>query len=108
MTVALSTLVLTIACELGIALTAMRWLAVPAKRLWVDVPLINLLTHPLGTLLIRNDIASFAVVEGMIVVTECLLYRSVTKLSWVQATGLSLLANGVTVGIALVIRTSTS
>ena len=103
MTIAIATLILTIVVETGLALLIARspLVRVPAKRLWIDTPLINLASHPIATLLFRSGIVSFATAEWMVFAVEVVLYRTVTRASWAQAIVLSAILNGATVLLAL-------
>lgn len=98
---ALITLVVTIVIETGVAL--LFCLNPPfrpyRKRLQVDVPLTNLMTHPIATLAILYWGLPFMEVELVVVVVELLAYRIVTRLPWGYAVSLSFVANGITASI---------
>lgn len=104
--VALLALVITILVETGIALLLVwvKVLGASARRLRVDVPLVNLATHPVASLLARNGWVEFWPIEAAVFIGEVLLYRCVTKLSWRDSIVLSLIANGATVLLALAAR----
>ena len=83
----------TILVETGLA----RVLAPGAwKRLRVDTPLLNLLSHPLLTLVVWNGVLSLPAAEIGVILLETIGYRVLTRLSWPQAFGLSVVLNGVT------------
>lgn len=83
-------LLLTVLIELGVAriLRPRAW-----RRLLVDVPLVNLVSHPLLTLAVRHLHLPLPVGEVGVVVLEGLLYRSVTGLPARWAWTLSIVAN---------------
>lgn len=105
MIVALVTLIITIGVETGIALLLQRSGIIRAHpaRLRIDVPLVNLMTHPIATIAIRNFGASFTRVEILVVCTEFLAYRYVTRMTWIQAALLSVVANGATIVLSLIL-----
>lgn len=63
-----------------------------------DLVLLNLVTHPIGTLLV-GDHVPWIQVEAMIIVVEALGYRWVTRFSWWSAVQLSVACNVVTAAI---------
>ena len=90
----------TIAIETALA----RVLAPGAwKRLRVDTPLLNLLSHPLLTLVVWNGVLSVPAAEIGVILLEAVGYRVLTRLTWKRALGLSVVLNGVTwlIGILL-------
>ena len=102
MTLALLTLLITIAVETTIALI-LQWARVIRARpgrLRIDVPLVNLATHPLTSIATGSFNAPFALVETVVVGTELLLFRHVTGLSWRDAGILTVLANGTTIAMS--------
>lgn len=105
MTLALTALIVTILVETGLALVLqhVRLVEVPGGRLRVDVPLINLLTHPIASLVARNSLVPFALIELAVVVVELIAYRAVTRLSWTEAAILALTTNGATILLSLVV-----
>lgn len=105
MILALATLVVTIGVEttLAVLLSRLRLLQALPRRLLIDVPLVNLITHPAATFAVRNAIASFAAVELLVFVVEVLLYRTATGLKWLEALALASVANGVTLLLSLVL-----
>jgi hypothetical protein len=92
-------LVLTIVIEMAIAL-ALMWKH--RKRLRVDVPLLNCVTHPIATVLLRWGWLPFWPAEILIWLAEAFGYRTVTGLPAGKALLLSGVCNGVTAFIALV------
>lgn len=99
--VALVTLLLTILVE-----TAVACLVLPRERarLRVDVPLINLTTHPLATIAVATLGAPFAIVELLVIAAEIAAYRVVTGFPLRRAVWLAVLLNGVTILLSLVAR----
>ena len=91
-------LLTTIAVETAIAL-ALMWKH--RARLRLDVPLLNCVTHPIATVLLRWGLLSFFPVEILIWLAEAFGYRTVTGLSAGRALLLSGVCNGVTMLIAL-------
>lgn len=100
MIVYLLTLVATIVIETAIVL-AMN--PRDRARLKYDAPLINLLTHPIARLMLAHTAILWGVLEALIVVVEAALYRSVSRLPLRQAVLTSVVANGVTIVIALLL-----
>lgn len=97
----LSTLIATIVIESYIAIAMNRR---ERGRLQLDAPLINLLTHPLARMLIGAGVLSWAVAELLIVILEAFLYATVTRLPARRAILTSVVANGVTIILALILR----
>ena len=92
-------LLLTIAIETAIALGLM-WKR--RARLRLDVPLLNCLTHPVATVLMRWGLLPFWPAEILIWLAEAFGYRTVTGLSTRRALLLSGACNAVTAIISLV------
>ena len=82
----------TVVVETGLACLLRRD---KVRRLLVDVPLMNLFTHPLLHLAMGQGLH---VVPGelMVMAVESLLYRRVTGLSWAWSLGLGIGLNAVT------------
>lgn len=97
----LATLIATIVIETYIAIAMNRR---ERGRLRFDAPLVNLLTHPLARMLIGAGALSWVVAELLIVVLEALLYTTVTRLPVRRAIVTSVVANGVTIILALILR----
>ena len=96
----LQLLTLTVVVELWVV-ALVGGLAPGARRqLLVEALILNLTTHPLATSL-QAEVVSFWSVEGLVVVTEAIGFTLLTPLSWGWALGLSLLANGATIGLSL-------
>ena len=73
------------------------------KQLRIDTPLLNLLSHPLLTWVVWRGVLSVPAAEVGVIMLEAVGYRLLTRLSWPQAVGLSIVLNGVTwlVGLLL-------
>lgn len=71
-------------------------------RLRFDVPLMNLLTHPLLHLGVMYGM-TVPVGEVLVMAVEAMLYRRVTGLSWTWSLGLGIGLNAVTWGLGYVI-----
>ncbi|MCP5065447.1 MAG: hypothetical protein GY946_02685 [bacterium] len=91
-------LLLTIAIETAVAFGLM-WKH--RRRLRFDVPLLNCVTHPTATVLLRWGLLPFWPAEILIWVAEAFGYRTVTGLSTRRALALSGACNAVTVFISL-------
>jgi hypothetical protein len=93
-------LALTVGIETAIALgiggTARR-------RLLLDVPLVNLFTHPLATVAYHHLGAPFWAVEVAVLAVEAAVYRFVTGLPWPRALILATLCNAVTAALSFVL-----
>lgn len=90
--------VLTAAIELPLAV-----LCAPAgarRRIAVDSLFANLTTHPLAWFLYGHGLVWWWAVELGVAVTEAVVYRGVTRLSWPRAVGASGLANGITAALS--------
>lgn len=92
---------LTYAAALGGTIlieTALARLLAPRawKRLRVDVPLLNLLSHPLLTLVVWHGVLPVTGAELGVIALEAVGYRVLTRLTWPRAAGLSIVLNGVT------------
>jgi len=59
----------------------------------------NLLTHPCAWWAVLSAGAPWLLVEAAVSLTETLVYRGVTGMSWPRAAATSLLANGITATI---------
>ncbi|MDJ0973279.1 MAG: hypothetical protein QNJ98_02305 [Planctomycetota bacterium] len=101
MITALITLVLTILVE-----TVVACLVLPRdrRRLRIDVPLINLTTHPLATIAVATVAAPFLFVELVVIAAEVVGYRVVTGFSLRKAVWLSFGLNGITIVLSFVYR----
>ena len=86
-------LLATIVIETGLArvLLPRAW-----DRLRVDVPLLNLLSHPLLTWALWRDAVSIPTGEVLVMALEAVGYRVLTRLPWPVAILLSLVLNAVT------------
>jgi len=85
-------LVITIVVETGLACLLRRD---QRARLAIDVPLMNLLSHPLLHLGVSFGL-SVPFGEGLVMALESILYRRVTGLRWAWALGLGVGLNAVT------------
>lgn len=92
-------LVITIVVETGLALLLRRDVR---GRLLTDVPLMNLLTHPLLHLGMLHGLP-VAVGEVLVMALESILYRRVTGLRWAWALGLGIGLNAITWGLGYVL-----
>jgi hypothetical protein len=63
----------------------------------------NLVTHPIAWLLVRSVGASWLAIEIGVFVTECLIYRQVTRMRWRRAITAALLANSITAALSFVV-----
>ncbi len=86
-------LLATIVLETGLArvLLPRAW-----DRLRVDVPLLNLLSHPLFTWAVWRNAISIPTGEALVMILEAIGYRVLTRLPWSVAILLSLALNAVT------------
>ncbi len=87
-------LLLTIACELAIALALTR----RCDRMSVTRAclLVNLLTHPAANWIVRGGTAPMELVEVAVLIAEAIGYRWVLGWRWSRATMLALACNAVT------------
>ena len=92
-------LVITIVVETGLALLLRRDVR---PRLLTDVPLMNLLTHPLLHLGLMYGLP-IVVGEVLVMALESILYRRVTGLRWAWALGLGIGLNAVTWSLGYVL-----
>ena len=91
---------LTCAIELPVvALIASRGLR---RRAAGDSLAANLLTHPAAWYLVRSAGLPWFAAEIGVAAIELLVYRRVTRLSWLRAAAASLAANGVTAALSFV------
>tara|TARA_R110002072_G_scaffold109160_1_gene236285 strand:- start:54881 stop:55183 length:303 start_codon:yes stop_codon:yes gene_type:complete len=92
---------LTVAVELPIV----AWLAGPGnhRRGATDSIGANLLTHPLAWLFVRSLELPWLAIEIAVFTVECLIYRHVTRLSWMRAALAALVANSVTASLSFVV-----
>ena len=90
----------TIAIETGLArvLAPGDW-----QRLRLDTPLLNLLSHPLLTLVVWNGVLSVPTAELGVILLETVGYRVLTRLAWPRAIGLAVVLNGVTWGVGVLL-----
>ena len=65
------------------------------RRLLIDVPLMNLFTHPLLHFLVRAGL-SIPLGEAMVMAIETIIYRRVTGLSWAWSLAFGIGLNGIT------------
>ncbi len=72
------------------------------RRLLCDVPLMNLVTHPLLILAIGFGLLVPAG-EVLVMAAETLIYRTVTGLSWPWAIGLGIGLNAVTWSLGMLL-----
>ena len=97
----LETLGLTIVVEAAIAL-----LIIP-RSLWRsrigDVVLVNLASHPLATLAVRNFAVPWIVAEILVTAGEAVIYRYLSGFSWGRAILLSIACNSVTAALSFVV-----
>ena len=97
----LETLGITIAVEVAIAL-----LIIP-RSLWRsrigDVVLVNLASHPLATLAVRNFALPWIVAELLVTAGEAVIYRYLSGFSWRRAILLSIACNSVTAALSFVV-----
>ena len=92
---------LTVAIELPIVmLVAARG---RRRRAAGDALAANLLTHPCAWWAVLSAGAPWLLVEALVAATELLVYRTLTRMSWARAAAASLLANGVTAAIGLLL-----
>jgi len=91
---------LTIVVELGVAMLLLH--SGPGK---IALPLIslNLISHPLATYLVGEDILDWGAAEMAVMVLEGVGYAWATALSWKRAALLALACNGVTATLSLII-----
>lgn len=73
------------------------------RRIAVDSLLANLTTHPLAWFLHGHGLVGWWAVELGVAVTEAVVYRAVTRVSWPRAVVASGLANGVTAALSFVV-----
>ena len=92
-------LVLTILVETTLACLARRD---RIRRLLADVPLMNLVTHPLLHLGLDFGLP-LALGEILVMAAEALAYRKVTRLSLAWSVGLAVVLNGITWGIGVLL-----
>jgi hypothetical protein len=83
---------ITIVVETGLACLLQRK---QAKRLVLDVPLMNLVTHPLLHLAMSFGLL-LPVGELLVMGAEAIMYRTVTRLSLVTSLTLAILLNTLT------------
>ena len=85
--------------------TALARLLLPGAwaRLRLDVPLLNLLTHPVLTWAVWRGVLPLALGEVLVMVAEAIGYRLLTRLTWRQAVLLSVALNAVTWGAGLLL-----
>lgn len=55
--------------------------------------MINLMTHPLAFLAVENQVASFALVETMVLVVETISYRLILDFRWRAAGAMASITN---------------
>jgi hypothetical protein len=97
----LAALALTVAVEAPLALLGTR--GKPRGGMLRDAVFLNLFTHPLAwTLALRG--APFWPLEAGVAAVEALSWRVVSGLPWGRAGALSLLCNGATAGLSLLLR----
>lgn len=92
---------LTVAIELPIVLLVTA--RGRRKRATGDALAANLLTHPCAWWAVLSAGASWWLVETLVVVAETVVYRTCTRMAWPRAATASLLANGVTATIGLLL-----
>jgi hypothetical protein len=92
---------LTIAVEVAIAL-----LIIP-RALWrrriSDVVLVNLASHPLATLAVRDFAVTWIVAELLVTAGESVIYRYLSHFSWSRAILLSVACNSMTAALSFVV-----
>ncbi|MFN3243865.1 MAG: hypothetical protein ACE37K_20330 [Planctomycetota bacterium] len=92
---------LTVAIELPIVvLVAARG---RRRRACGDAFAANLLTHPCAWWAVLSAGAPWLLVEALVAIAETLVYRASTRMAWPRAAAASLLANGVTATIGLLL-----
>ena len=74
------------------------------RRMWLDAFLLNTLTHPLLTVAMRWELVGFWSGEALVWIVEALGYHYLTGLRPGRALLVSTVCNGITVVIALILR----
>ena len=92
-------LVITVVVETALACLIRRD---QIQRLRVDVPLMNLLTHPMLHLGVLYGL-SIPVGEVLVMAVEAMIYRRVTGLSWAWSLGFGIGLNAITWGLGYVL-----
>ena len=73
------------------------------RRAAVDSLAANLLTHPAAWYLVRSTGVPWLAAEVVVAAVELLVYRRVTRLTWLRAAAASVAANGVTAALSFVL-----
>lgn len=94
----LTALLLTILIEA--AITAVMIRGERRRRVLIDGAFINLVTNPIAHILVGALGLPFLLVEVLVVLSEAVLYRRVTRLPAPEAIRLSLVANTVTAALS--------
>ena len=94
-------LLTTIGVELAVVALLARLAGRPIP--WVDVLVLNLLTHPIATAVYQSGLAGFWTVETGVVLAEWAGYAWLTRVPGRTAFTWSAIANGVTIALSFVL-----
>lgn len=74
------------------------------ERAAITSVFLNVTSHPLAHLALRNGLLSWGAAELLVSVAEAIGYRTVARLPWPRALLVSGVGNAATVGLSLILR----